>query len=127
MMTRCSGNAPACATSASAPALHTSSPPPRAGSTSTSGRFPFIASFTAAAAVAGDGAGRKHPIHLSLPLLTAASEERSTSRSLETARGNREDWAPGAGVAARPIEAAPVAIIRRRGGWGAGGEAVPAA
>jgi hypothetical protein len=61
----------------------------------------------------------KHAIHrpLPLPLPTAAAaseeEERSASRSLETARGHREDWAPVAGVAALPIEAEPAAIIRR--------------
>ena len=119
MMTRCSGNPPPCATSASAPALHRSSPPPRAGSTSTSGGFPF-ASFTAAAvpAAAGDGAGRKHAVHRPPPLPAAASEELSASRSLATARGHREGWAPEAGLAARPIEPVPAAIIRRRGGCG---------
>uniref|UniRef100_A0A0A9EV25 Uncharacterized protein n=1 Tax=Arundo donax TaxID=35708 RepID=A0A0A9EV25_ARUDO len=115
MTTRCSGKPTPCATSSSASELHTSSPPPRAGSFSTSCCFPF-ASFTAAAA-AGDGAGRKQPIHLPLPLLSAAGVVApSPSRRLATARGHREDRAPGAGVAARPIEAAPAAIIRRPGG-----------
>ena len=118
MMTRCSGNPPPCATSAAAPALHESSPPPRAGSTSTSGGFPF-ASFTAAVpAAAGDGAGRKHAVHRPPPLPAAASEELSARRSLATARGHREGWAPEAGLAARPIEPVPAAIIRRRGGCG---------
>jgi hypothetical protein len=112
MTTRCSGNPPPCATSSSASALHTSSPPPRAGSFSTSGRFPF-ASFTApAAAVTGDGGGRKQLIQLPLllPPLSDDGAARSARRSLATARGHLEDCAPGAGVAARPIEAA---IIRR--------------
>lgn len=111
MTTRCSGKPPPCATSASACALHTSSPPPRAGSFSTSGRFPF-ASFTAAG-----GAGRKQPIHRAPPLAAGAGE-RNARRRRATARGHRE-WAPWAGVAvARPIEAAPAAIIRRGGGEG---------
>jgi hypothetical protein len=57
---------------------------------------PSSRSFTAAApahaaTVASNGAGRKHPIHLSLPLLAVASEERSMSCSLVTARGSWED------------------------------------